>query len=187
LISEVGQWFQDHFDGWRLDVNKSNYPVLEIVLTKETKPSDFQVNIADVGQGMSQALPSVVRAFMNENDTLIVLEQPELHLHPAAHGDLAELYAQSSVSRKHTYLIETHSETFILRLRALIAKGLINHNDLLIYWIQDDDKSEKSNLKEIKVDQLGEVDYWPPGIFSESFEEVKSLGEAQYERKNKNS
>jgi predicted ATPase len=181
LIDMVGKWFKNHFNGWSLDVNIKKYPFLEIVLTKENKPADFEVNIADVGQGMSQALPSVVRAFLPEKDTLIVLEQPELHLHPAAHGDLAELFAESAINHNYNYLIETHSESFILRLRALIPKGKIKTSDFVIYYIDDD--GDANTLKEIKIDEMGEVDFWPKGIFSETYEEVKALGQAQYEKK----
>ncbi len=135
---------------------------------------------------MSQALPSVVRAYMPEENTLIILEQPELHLHPAAHGDLAELFAISAKQHNYDYLIETHSETFVLRLRNLIAQGRLSHKDVLIYWIGEEEGNDKKFLKRINVNDSGEVDYWPPGIFSESFEEVKALGEAQYEKKKSN-
>lgn len=61
---------------------------------------------------------------MNEVEpTLIVVEEPETHLHPAAHGDLAERFVDSFIEDSNKrYLIETHSQNFVLRLRRLIAE-----------------------------------------------------------------
>ena len=47
--------------------------------------------------------------------SLTIIEEPELHLHPSAHGDLAERFAESLKDKNKRYLIETHSENFILR------------------------------------------------------------------------
>ncbi|MEH2391121.1 MAG: AAA family ATPase [Nostoc sp.] len=94
LYKNVGKWYKDHFDGWELKVDdRDKKPLIQILLSK----NDTDVNIVDVGQGMSQVLPLVVRANITDRpNSMIVIEQPELHLHPAAHGDLAELFAKSA-------------------------------------------------------------------------------------------
>jgi len=114
LYEKVGDWFEKNFDGWRLNI-KENDPFFEVVLSK----NKIDVNIVDVGQGMNQALPLVVRATEKRENSIIVLEQPELHLHPAAHANLAELFAKSAKENNQTFVIETHSENILLRLRKL--------------------------------------------------------------------
>jgi predicted ATPase len=178
LIQKVSDWYKRNFEGWGVRVNGDIAPIYHVELTRNIGPTN--INIVDAGQGMSQALPLVVRALMpTEKDTLIVMEQPELHLHPAAHGDLAELFVNSLTEGSKRYLIETHSQNFVLRLRRLIAQGTLKPNDLALYFVDFDEESGTSNLKPIKVDELGEVDFWPEKIFNESLDEVLAIRRAQ--------
>lgn len=182
LVADVGQWYFDNFDGWRLKVVK-NEPYYEIKIAQDNHLGENEVNIVDVGQGMSQALPIIVKAYMKSSPSLVIIEQPELHLHPAAHGNLAELLVNSMKKNKNRYLIETHSENFILRLRRMIAEKKLDINDLALYSVEYDMQEKCSFLKRINVDINGEVDYWPKDIFKESFEEVKALRKAQSEKR----
>lgn len=178
LVKDVGDWYFNNFDGWRLKLTK-NDPYYEVKIIKDNFGTDSEVNIVDVGQGMSQALPIVVKALMKSNPSLVIIEQPELHLHPAAHGNLAQLLVESIKKTENRFLIETHSENFILRLRRLIAEQKFSVDDLVIYSVEYDSEDKCSYLKRINVDEDGEVDYWPKDIFKESFEEVKALRKAQ--------
>lgn len=171
LYEKVGEWYKENFDGWELIVDDtSKKPLIQILLSK----NDTEVNIMDVGQGMNQALPLVVRANVTDRpDSIIVLEQPELHLHPAAHGDLAELFAKSAKENNQTFIIETHSENIILRLRKLIVENDFGFtkDDLIIYWIEDAELKGKE-LREITVDEEGVLSDWPEGIFNENVKEI---------------
>ena len=129
---------------------------------------------------MTQALPIVVSAFIEDKkEVLTILEQPELHLHPAAHGNLAELLALSSKSSNKNFLIETHSQNFILRLRRLVAEGTIDKNNLAIYFVDYDNKNNTSELKQIDVNRDGSVSFWPKNIFSETLDETLAIRNAQ--------
>ena len=180
LLEKVGMWFKDYLGGWRLNIQSLSLrnEVFSIVLEK----GDISVNIADVGTGIAQVLPIVVQrqlALMagGTQDTLEIVEQPELHLHPAAHGDIADLY-MAGLNGHRRFLIETHSENFLLRIRRRIAEGQFNHQDVIIYWINDD-PSEGERIQAIHIDERGEVDKWPRGVFSEDFYEVRAIRRAQ--------
>lgn len=177
LLSKISNWYALNFDGWGIKVNDEKDPFFQIELTKN---SELNINIKDVGQGIGQSLPLVVRAFMdNSDETLIIIEQPELHLHPGAHGSLAELFADSLKEKNCRYLIETHSQNFILRLRRLVAEGKLDKDDLVIYSIEFNESTNSNNLKRIEVDQLGEVNYWPKNVFNESLDEALAIRRAQ--------
>jgi predicted ATPase len=184
LIKNVSEWYKLNFEGWGLKVNNDLHPFCTIELSREDKK--FNINIADVGQGMSQALPLIVNAFLPNSDSLTIIEQPELHLHPAAHGNLAQLFAECSIKYDKKYLIETHSHNFVLRLRRLIAEGKFKAEDLQIYWVDYDGFKNSSTLRIINVNELGEVDYWPENIFSETLDETIAMRAAQVKRKNAN-
>jgi predicted ATPase len=181
LLKKISNWYKANFDGWGIDVNIASKPDCKIELTRDYPK--FNVNIRDVGEGMSQALPLVVSAFLNSTDDMLtIIEQPELHLHPAAHGSLAELFAKASKNSTNRFLIETHSQNFILRLRRLVAEGEFNANDIVIYSVEYDEESNQSNLKRIDVNDLGEVSYWPENVFSETLDETIAIRTAQIKK-----
>lgn len=176
LHQKVGKWYQTYFDGWELKVDIRNRPYIQVLLSK----NDTDVNIVDVGQGMNQALPLVVRANIERKDSIVVLEQPELHLHPAAHGDLMQLFAKSAKEYNQTFVIETHSENMLLRLRRLIVENAdfqFNKDDVVIYWVGD--HAEKGQeLREITIDEEGSLSDWPNGVFNENVKELFAIDKA---------
>ncbi|BAY43618.1 hypothetical protein SAMD00079811_11980 [Scytonema sp. HK-05] len=177
LYKNVGKWYREHFDGWELKVDdRDKKPLIQILLSK----NDTDVNIVDVGQGMNQALPLVVRANVTDRpDSMIVLEQPELHLHPAAHGDLAELFAKSAKENNQTFIIETHSENILLRLRKLIVENDFGFtkDDVVIYWLEDAE-FKGQELMEITIDEDGVLSDWRDGVFDEGLKEILEMQKA---------
>ncbi len=178
LIKKISNWCRNNFEGWELKVNQDKDPFFQIELTRDS--GALNINLKDVGQGISQALPLITRAYMPASDEiLIIIEQPELHLHPSAHGDLAELFVNSVKEGNKRYLIETHSQNFILRLRRLVAEKKFDQEHLLIYFVDFDDENGTSNLIKIEVDELGEVNHWPENVFNESLDEALAIRIAQ--------
>ena len=116
--------------------------------------STHEINIADEGQGMSQVLPIVTRCCMSdEKDTLIVVEQPELHLHPAA-----------------------HSKNLLLEIRSIVANKnySLTKDDVVVYYIHDDEECN-AILDRIDIDENGNMSDWPEEIFNESYELIKKI------------
>lgn len=182
LYRKVGEWYKQYFDRWELVVEaNSSSPYVQILLQRD----NVKVNIVDVGQGMNQALPLVVRANIKREDSIIVLEQPELHLHPAAHGDLMELFAKSAKENNQTFIIETHSENMLLRLRRLIVENKFgfNSDDVVIYWVEDVGIGGQE-LREITIDEDGVLSDWPEGVFSENLDEIIAIRKSLKQRKN---
>ena len=178
LIVKVGDWYKENLGGWQLEIENVGTK-FQIVLVSPDNPS-VKVNLRDVGHGMSQVLPLIVRSAIGElgMEGLMIIEQPELHLHPAAHGGLAELIVSAITEEDSNWIIETHSELFILRIRRLIAEGKIAPSDVIIYLIEDEERPG-STLKEITIDEEGEVSDWPKGVFSEDYEEMVAIRKAQ--------
>lgn len=177
LVDSVSQKYQENFEGWGIQVNQDNAPPYQIELFRD----DINVNLKDVGQGISQTLPLIVRALKPaDTERLIIIEQPELHLHPAAHGNLAQIFVESTQNDPNKrYLIETHAPNFVLRLRRLIAKGTLNKDNVALYFVDFDETSNESTLKPILIDHLGRVDYWPENVFSETLDETIAIRDAQ--------
>jgi predicted ATPase len=183
LIAKINEYLGHHLPGWELEV-VTTYEGASIGL-KSTITRGLWVSITDTGTGVAQILPVLLRRAQDEldpptADVLEIVEEPELNLHPSAQSPLADLYIAAAERTRVRFLIETHSETFLLRLRRRIAERRLDPEMLALYFV--DSTGETATVRRINVDELGRVDYWPQGIFTEDFEEVRAMAEAQGDR-----
>lgn len=132
--------------------------------------TDTPVSPRDVGYGLSQLLPVLVEAFRQRRGTLLV-EQPELHLHPRLQGELAQVLAMQAVEARSQIIMETHSENMVLRLQRLIREGRLSSDQVQVLYVGAE-SNEGSWIKSINFSPSGElVDEWPDGFFEERLAE----------------
>ena len=169
-----------------------NYPAIKeqldalplktrVVLRQE---ADFlEVSPQDVGIGISQVIPVIVSA-LDAGDRLTVIEQPELHIHPAIQVALGDLFIQSARadggSRGPHFLIETHSEHLLLRLLRRIretsagsvrSEWALSPESLAVYLVEA--TSTGTEIRALQVDDEGNfTERWPRGFFEEREEEI---------------
>lgn len=186
LFNQVSQWYQDNCGGWKLDIEKVEHSIMDkqkqINYTIGLSTNGLNpINMINTGQGIHQVLPVLVRSFLpTQEPTLILIEEPDTHLHPALHGNLAQRFAESYLADKNkSYLLETHSQNFVLRLRAMVAKGELKKEDIAIYYVDFDTRKRESSLKLIEVNDSGGVEWWPEGVFNETSLEVETIYNAQ--------
>ncbi|QIQ02965.1 DUF3696 domain-containing protein [Streptomyces liangshanensis] len=183
---EVNNLLEGILPGWRLevaDVGSGMY----IPKLRSLHDTDLVVHIDDVGTGVIQFLPIVIQRAADRVEPPIrpvieIVEEPELHLHPSAHAAIADLYVDAVQDSQVRFLVETHSENFLLRLRRRVAEQRLGAEDVKIYFVEQVEGS--ATLRKIEVDALGNLDYWPRGVFAEDFEEVRALADAQANRIN---
>lgn len=174
LLGNVSQWYDMNMDGQRIEIieNGSSSGSYSFIIRR----GHSAVNLADVGEGTNQLLPVIVQTFAGTAD-LTIIEQPALHLHPAAHASVAYQIARTAKRTGRKYLIESHSENFVLGLRHLVANGEMNPQDVALYFIDHDGESAYAQLMEIEAN--GDMQDWPEGIFEEDFELLKEIKRAQ--------
>lgn len=170
----VSNWIASNFSGWSLGVDVDNEPY-HIHLNSD----NLKIDLTEVGMGISQSLPIIIRAFRKcKEEQLIMIEEPEAHLHPSAHAQIMQLLVESvNDDSNKKYLIETHSLNMILRLRRLIAEGKLSNQDVSLYYI--DFNLSQSGMREIVLDKSGGVNWWPDGLFSETAIETRAIYNAQ--------
>jgi len=117
------------------------------------------VSIADVGFGVSQALPVVVALHVAQQGQLVYLEQPELHLHPRAQERLAEVVADAG-KRGVQVVIATHSSLFLLGIQKLIAEGKLDTAEVRLHWFERDQKGV-TQITTAEIDGDGSFGDWP--------------------------
>lgn len=179
-FSKISNWIKEKFEGWELRIEVDGYKK-DLPALIELEKLNLKINISQTGMGISQSLPLIIRAFKPCNEkSLIIIEEPESHLHPYAHSQLAQLFVDTlSLDKNKKYLFETHSQNFVLRMRRLVAEDKLDAADLNIYYVDFDEQKNESVLKQIKVDKTGGVDWWPDGIFSETSVETKAIYKIQ--------
>ncbi len=168
-------------------------PILEqdhLQLRLHDPKRDVWVALQDVGVGTSQVLPIILEALAQQNQ-LIAIEQPELHLHPALQAKLGDVFIESALgeNNKNTFLLETHSEHLILRILRRIRETTerdfsdwseelkkacpdgIKPDDVAVLYVQQG--QDGAEVIEMPVTADGDFSRpWPGGFFAERDDEL---------------
>jgi len=93
--------------------------------------------LIDVGFGISQLLPIIVADLQLESGSTLFIAQPEIHLHPSAQASLADYFVNQIKKKRKRYIIETHSEYLLNRVRLAIAKRKLEPGDVSVYYFEN--------------------------------------------------
>lgn len=144
------------------------------------------VNLTDVGFGVSQVLPVVVQCFYASPHTTIILEQPEIHLHPRVQTALADLFIEAIQSREDSadrsvqLIVESHSEHFLRRLQTRVAEQVVSPDDVALYFCRAGENG--AVLDPLEVNIFGEIKNWPADFFGDEMGELAARMEAAANR-----
>lgn len=146
------------------------------------KRSSILVSPRDVGVGVSQVLPVLVSAY-GEDEALVAIEQPEIHLHPALQAELGDVFLESALGgRNNRFLIETHSEHLLLRIMRRMRQTFdgeplpnelppVRPEDVAVLFVEPD--GSQSLVREMPLNERGDlVKAWPGGFFDEAMGEI---------------
>jgi energy-coupling factor transporter ATP-binding protein EcfA2 len=113
------------------------------------------VNLTDVGYGVSQALPVVVQSVLRSKRSIYLLQQPEVHLHPRAQAALGTFFADLASRGDRTFVVETHSDHLVDRVRHEVAQGRITAEQVIILFF--DKPKLETEVTPIELDDQGNV------------------------------
>jgi len=175
LSEAVKYWMCDIFDlaaDIYAEKKEDNY---KIILKRK---SGLETSIKHVGFGISQLLPVVVEGLIMPNGGTLILEQPEIHLHPKLQSSLYDFIFGLAMHGK-TVIVETHSSHFITRMRRRIAEDPTNtmHDNISLTFIEDE------LFKTIDLDDYGTLNYYPQDFIETSNEELSAIVQAQMNKR----
>ena len=156
-----------------------------------TKGSVGGVDLPDVGFGISQVLPVLVQCFYAPPGSIIVIEQPEIHLHPSAQSALADVMIdvinskENGNNRNIQLIIETHSEHFLRRLQRRIAEDSIDEKKVSAYFANI--TKTPAVLEPLQIDQFGNISNWPEHFFGDEMGDIIIQSEAAMNKRMKQS
>lgn len=187
--SELNQWAKKLALGQEIRPQKyENVPGASIISQiLVTNLSGKTSNLVDLGFGLSQVLPILIESLFGQAHTTIMIQQPELHLHPSAQAELGDLFITLVNTKNKIYILETHSEHLILRILRRIKETVTKSSYLqgppfaaeslsVIITTRDYEKNT-SEATAVKFNSEGDmITPWPGGFFEEGFRERFLIG-----------
>lgn len=152
-----------------------------------TKGSIDWVDLPDVGFGISQVLPVLVQCFYAPPGAIILMEQPEIHLHPNAQSALADVMIDVINSRENgknrdiQLVIETHSEHFLRRLQRRIAEDIVHQEKVSAYFANI--AKIPATLEPLQIDIFGNIQNWPENFFGDEMGDITEQAKAAVKKR----
>ena len=173
IAQMISRWLQKSKIAEAIRILSLTDRYFEIKLT-HFETGEFE-NLADVGYGCSQILPILVAGYYLPTGSVLIVEQPEIHLHPRAEAEVGTFLCEVA-KRGVQLLIETHSEHLLLRLQSHVASGDLSPEDVNVFYLYSDTEAEKKQCKRIPLGTDGFFkEEWPKGFFPERLQEAKRL------------
>lgn len=142
--------------------------------------SSSEVLITDVGFGVSQILPVITLCFYAPKGSIILIEQPEIHLHPSVQAGLADIFIDAIKNRGVQIILESHSEHLLRRLQRRLAEERIGPSDLNLYFCES--VRGRSEIRPLELDEFGTIKNWPKDFFGDEMGEIAAINLAKIER-----
>ena len=158
--------------------------LVETLKVKELAPGVYQCHVKtgndttevllpDVGFGVSQLLPVLVNCSMLAKGSTLVLEHPEMHLHPFAQAALADVLINAVTTGKLQIIVESHSEHFLRRLQLGIAEEKISSKQVALYFCRLE--NGLSTIEALDIDPYGSILNWPEHFFGDEMGELSKM------------
>ena len=146
-----------------------------------TDSNSDEAPLTDVGFGVSQVLPALVLLYYVPKGSIVLLEQPEIHLHPSAQSGLADAILRAVDTRGIQVIVESHSEHLLRRFQRRVAEGKAASKDVRLYFASMERGA--AHLSDIALNEWGEVEKWPDSFFGDDLGEIAATRLAGLQRK----
>jgi len=176
VVQKLSQWFAERGLASRLEVKEVIPGSERWAAYLYEQEGGRPINLADTGFGYSQLIPVLAELYGAPEGSLVLVEQPELHLNPRLAVWIGDALI-SAIEQGKTVLVETHSEHIVLRLRRRIAEGMLSPKQVALYFVHRE--GGQSHLTRIDLDEMGQpVKDWPRDFWGEDYEEALHLAKA---------
>lgn len=173
LKQQVERWMELITPGIQFDFN--DMPAADIISLKVQQKESaalmgtiMEYKPVNVGFGISYCLPVIIALLKAKPDDLVILENPEAHLHPKGQRLIGELIARAAQGGVQV-IVETHSDHILNGIRLSVKKKRLDKEKAKLYYfhIEEEDGSAKHVYATPRIDESGQLDFWPEGFFDE--------------------
>jgi predicted ATPase len=178
LIDNLNAWMSDITPGTKVItklIPEINQASLHYQFTSSTELTD-KFRPENTGFGLTYVLPVVTAVLCARPGDLLIIENPESHLHPSGQSVVAHMIAIASQNNVQM-LIETHSDHIINGVRGAVKNKKILSDNILIYFLSRDVNSPEHavDVEKIEVNDQGRISSWPEGFFDEWDKSLNTL------------
>lgn len=161
--------------GATLKVKTNDADRIELFLDSVNNGKSFRP--MNVGFGYSYVLPVIVAALLAKEKSILIIENPEAHLHPGAQSRLTQFLIEIAKTNNIQLLIETHSDHVVNGLRIAMKQSFCNltPQDAEIVFFSHDDIDTKPEVEIIKCDRFGELNKYPDDFLDEWTKQLVKL------------
>ena len=184
IDEQILKWLQrlDLIDSYRLQADPDGEKNYEFRLKKYKDGPE--VRLTDIGLGVFQILPTLALCYYVPEGSILILEQPEAHLHPKSQADLADVFINVVKNRNIQIILETHSEHLLRRLQRRIAEEEIPATDTALYFCQVNHGI--SEIERLDMDEYGNITNWPQDFFGDEMSDWGAKSKAEMKRRKAN-
>lgn len=170
LLHQTIGWLSDISPGARLMIEDiKGADLLKLGFQFETKSGyTNEYSPINVGFGILYVLPVILALLMAKPGDMVLVENPESHLHPQGQSAIGRLLAAAAANGVQIFC-ESHSDHIINGVRVAVKEGIIQQNQLAVYYFSRDLRAEehKTEITEILIDRHGELNHYPEGLLDE--------------------
>lgn len=156
------------FPGFEMTMDKVPYANSVRLGIRTSKDSDFH-RPGHTGFGITQVLPIVVAALSADHEDLIVIENPEVHLHPVGQAKMGEFLSDIAASGVQV-ILETHSDHVLNGIRRAVKNSELSPDDTALHFFRPRQDAERDGTAQVQsphLDSEGNIDDWPEGFFDQ--------------------
>ncbi|MDI9342438.1 MAG: DUF3696 domain-containing protein [Sediminibacterium sp.] len=163
LLRQTAEWLNYILNGAKIGISGLNPESSILYMLLNNKAGTKMYKPANVGFGYSYILPLIVSGLIAEEGEIVIVENPEAHLHPKAQARIAEFFAKVASNGVQVF-IESHSEHILngLRVSALRNDINISTDEISVLYFNESFNPEKLHIK-----SDGKIDNWPEGFFDQ--------------------
>lgn len=169
LRDQVSAWISEIFKGGKVQVDSVDSTLKKLSLNADGSRYIFKPE--NVGFGFSYSLPIVVAGLIADKGNILIVENPEAHLHPAAQNRLLMFLARVAASGVQVF-VETHSQNILNASRIAIKDEILASNDVNVLYFHGE---EPDRIKKVSINSEGKIESWPKGFFDQSDKEIEEI------------
>ncbi|MBK7706672.1 MAG: DUF3696 domain-containing protein [Acidobacteria bacterium] len=174
LMRQVAARMGQFFPGFEMDLSRVRDANLAVMGMRTSTSTRFHRTTKCIGFGLTQIFPLVVAALASRPRGILIVENPEVHLHPfgqATMGGFLSEVADSGVQ----VILETHSDHVLNGVRLAVKKKQIKSSEVSIHFFKELGKNGQPQVQTLEMDNAGFIGHWPKGFFDQYESDMAAL------------
>lgn len=176
LRAQAGAWLEHFFPGVTFDVQKVPNANAVTMGFRTNNQTNFH-RPQHVGYGITHVLPILIAGLTSRPKQVLLIENPEVHLHPAGQSQIGRFLARIAAAGR-TVIVETHSDHVLNGVRRAVRDQLVSHEDVSMLFFRERTLAAREGIAQVEVPRIdaeGNIDRWPRGFFDQFDDDLNAL------------